>query len=283
MAETVTVVVHPSGAADRQLTVEDAMAQILDFFELLDAAGQPQDADGQKLVWVVKSASTNSPLTLQAEAQSLDPDVPADLRARQTLARYREAWSSILNERRPPPWFNDQAERIVEKILNRSMNGIGRSDIVYDNDNAREIVTPQNAKKALVYIERLRLERPDLTHDAYGSLEGTILAATTHYGKPAFQILDRPTRRKVTCVVPEHLIDAIGMQRNFAEVWLHKSVVVAGQIHYGREGLPERIHVSSVPELEFREISLRDIKDLEFTSRLSVSDYVDQFRDGKFE
>ena len=62
----VTVIVRPSAAHPDVLSVQDAMRQVLDFFDLLT----PEETDGGGLVWNLTLASTNSPLTVVGEAVS---------------------------------------------------------------------------------------------------------------------------------------------------------------------------------------------------------------------
>ena len=60
-AERASITVQASSAHPDILSVQDAMQQVLDFFELLT----PEDARETKFVWKLNIASTNSPFTVQ--------------------------------------------------------------------------------------------------------------------------------------------------------------------------------------------------------------------------
>ncbi len=92
----VRIKIRPSGSHPDILTIQDAMQQILDVFELAD---DPESG----AVWKLVSASTNTPLTLLAELTSLVPnlDITAIARERSALIKegfpvYRKAESSSL-------------------------------------------------------------------------------------------------------------------------------------------------------------------------------------------
>ena len=69
--ERVTISIVSSAGEDGPLTVDDATRQILDFFEMLSAAG---GEDGKLISWRLVSVSMRSPLSVTAEPFS---DVPA--------------------------------------------------------------------------------------------------------------------------------------------------------------------------------------------------------------
>lgn len=67
--ETVSITIYPSTAESADLTVADAMQQVLDTFELLSKAQLERTGEpSSKVVWRLDKASTNSPLTIEASA-----------------------------------------------------------------------------------------------------------------------------------------------------------------------------------------------------------------------
>ena len=87
--------------------------------------------------------------------------------------------------------------------MNRSLNGIGRTDIQVNDDPEREILTPKTAELALRAIDAIR-PTIDRSRAERGSIEGDYLDLGTHYGHPAIRLRERKSGAEVWCWVSEN-------------------------------------------------------------------------------
>lgn len=145
--ETVTIIVHPSGADSDSLTVSDAMQQVLDIFSLLSKA-EADRIGSENVVWRLESASTNSPFTVSAIAVANDPVSVVDREAQAAKRALGEGWANLLTAREKPSWVDVPAEQIVRRILARSLNGVGRTDIRFDDETADIVIDHPAALRA---------------------------------------------------------------------------------------------------------------------------------------
>lgn len=88
MSERIKIVVEAPGSHIGVLSVQDAMRQVLDIFELMDSDGNSDE----QIVWNIISANKSNPLTLEAEAVSLVPGVNVDVIARTKKNCLREEY-----------------------------------------------------------------------------------------------------------------------------------------------------------------------------------------------
>ena len=157
--ETVSITIYPSTAESADLTVADAMQQVLDAFELLSKSqlgrtGEPKS----KVIWRLEKASTNSPLTIEASASSYDPAINLDVEARQAKIAFFEGVNGLLAAKKKPDWMDKDAETTVRRLFARNLNGIGRTDFVFEEGAAPVIVDHRTAARAVNFLERLAAE-----------------------------------------------------------------------------------------------------------------------------
>jgi hypothetical protein len=261
--ETVTIVVHPSGAGADTLTVSDAMQQVLDIFDLL-ARAEAQRLGAQQVVWRLESASTSSPFTVSAVAVANDPLGVVDHEAHAAKIALEEGWAGILNAREKAAWIDRDAEPIFRRILERSLNGIGRTDIRFGDDTPPVVIDHQAALRADNYLKRIAAEAAalieDLTRTEFGSIEGDVIGITTHYRRPAFLIRDRLSDREVKCVLSDEAAPKIGAEHEWREAWSGQRVLVAGRLHFNSNGDLLKVDADEVTTITPRDVSLKDIQ-----------------------
>jgi hypothetical protein len=136
--ERITITVRASGAHPDVLTIQDAMRQVLDVFEMLGTMPGVE--------WKLVSASTNSPFLIVGEAVSLEPSVDVSVVARaqkQALAKNLRDISSGT-----PPSDPAFPTKIAKRALARNLNGVGTTEI--DLQQGEPITfTPLIAKEAI--------------------------------------------------------------------------------------------------------------------------------------
>lgn len=264
LAEKVTIRIQPSGGASVALTVEDAMQQVLDFIDMLRAADLSQG--GEKIVWRLERAQTNSPLEVTAFATGPDPSVSVAYQARQTAERLSKAIATLEYGGLVPDWMDDQATRTAERFFKRNMNGIGRTDI-WINDDEPTIIVHSSAKVAALSIERSRiedqLEQPDWTRSEMGSVEGEVLSTTSIHTKPAIVIKERLSGQKINCILSDELAEKIGPNHSWDETWEQRRFLISGELHFGSEGALKKVDALSMVEIRPTPVDLDKLRDLE--------------------
>lgn len=271
MTERMTVVVLGRDG----LTVEDAMRQVLETFEMM---GRADPGAAASIEWCLVSATTNSPLTVVAEAKSLKPGVDATQVARSQKAKFRRCVSELRSGTLPAAWRSQDDRRRAKTWLQRTNNGVAYTRIDTDpTDEPIEIT----AKDTL--LAEPALDAPQVTSkpkDQIGSVEGYLTGVDTHYHKPAIRIRERKSGASVLCIVPEEFRSQIANEASFEDVWRERRVVVRGRIHYDSSGKVREVIATKVHAVASQDVDVSQIRDPDFTSGLSAEDYLEQMRDG---
>lgn len=267
--------IRPSGAHPDILTIRDAVDQVRDIFELAEN-------DDLRVAWKLVSATTNTPLTIAAEMVAMVPDItPIELA---TLAAERtkeidEGFAALERGAIIPAWSQGRKGNALKRLLNRSLNGIGRTDVQVNDEPERKTLTPRVAEFALRAIDAAHPEI-DRSRVEVGSIEGEYLEIGTHYAHPAIKLRERKTGDEVWCWVSERDLERFSDRVRVADVWRHKRVRARGKIYYNGNGVLLRVEAQDVRLLEIAHVRFEDVRDPDFTGGLSVSEYLDRLRDG---
>ncbi len=180
--ERVTIAVRSNIGDEGTLTVQDALRQVLDFFDLLVAAQGTED--GEAVAWHFADISMRSPLTATGEPHAIKPGVPVDIIAHRGKESLKTALRSLLAGNRPPSWMDHNARAKARNIFRRNLNGVGRTDIRFDDESPVEVIVEKTARTALLVLEKTEIEEKaaevDLSRSENGSVEGDITDAPTH-------------------------------------------------------------------------------------------------------
>ncbi|MBC7668869.1 hypothetical protein [Caulobacter sp. DWR3-1-2] len=234
MAGTVTFVVDLDAAGAPPAV--DSVRQLL---ALLDGL-QDQDA---KLDWRLVSISTNSPLRAQVEAfDRQGAPVSNNEAAQAASAAFRVLDATNDNEREAVvQGLSDENRKRLRAFITpiKERGGLVRIQV---GDQPERVITGDRAQKTYNAISAVaKRRRPEL-----GSIEGQILAATTHYGSPALRVRTFLTKDEVVCVFSKEAIGLIGAEHTLAEVWNGRRVVVGGKISYDASGRPATVQAQSL-------------------------------------
>jgi hypothetical protein len=285
LGKRVTITVTPSAIEADLLTVEDAMRQVLDYFEFLSRADKAATKDSKPIVWKLIRATTNSPYTVQAEAFSDDPMYIPDSQAEKAMIYAGDAVNAILEKERLPIWLenDNKSEEIIRGILKRNMNGIGRTDIIHDNVEPI-LISHRTANAGINHLEMIALakkaEQRDYTHTAFGSVEGVIYKVDTFRGKPSFMIKERLNGKETRCTINKSREEAIGTQHNLQEVWQNKRALIVGKISYKENGDIGIIEAEDISIIEPKSIPAESLYDKDFCNGLSPTEYLNKLREG---
>jgi hypothetical protein len=279
MAERMTVVVKPV-EEKTNLTVEDAMRQVLDVFELLNVT--PSES-GQEVVWRLIEAKTSSPpFTVIAEAAAkpgvdVDPQI-IDRAAREKKARLTREFQSFKNGQLPEAWEEFRAQRVASDLLDRLRHGV-IVEMRGGPDEPSTILTSEDSKMAEKVLE-LPVAHVGRMKDQMGTIEGTLVEVSTWWSKPALIISERKSGVKITCVINAEQSAEIARAGTFEDVWQHRRIAVRGLIRYGKSGNITRIDATSVIRKEHVDVPDERIKDKDFTDGLNAVDYLSRLREG---
>ncbi len=281
MTERVTIVIEPSAEHGDSLTVEDAMRQVLDFIEVVSAAAS--DDVRSKLNWRLAEASTNSPFTATAEAFSSDPEWPnIDLYARDAKARVHAAFEVVGQTGVVPSWLEQKGASQFKGLLKRNLNGIGRTTYKL-NDDAPIVVVERRARSTLDKMELVATERkvatPDFSGDEFGSVEGNVTKAITHYGKPAIRIRDRLSGKEIVCVLPPAIASRIGKDHAWDEVWSGERVLVTGRVKRSSDGTISVVTAEDITTITSKPIVLEELVDKNISAGMSPAEYISELWD----
>lgn len=275
---TVRLIIYPSGTDGDTLTVSDAMQQVLDHFTLLARAEARDPATNAKVVWRLERATTNSPFTIEATAVSSNPEVSVARQAFQARRTLANDLARLYRGEAKPEWFDDVAEGAVRRIIERSLNEIGRTDFVADVDSPPIVLDQRTARRAQGYLDIIKAkeiaEAEDHSRKEYGAVEGQLDSLRPFNNKPAIMLRERLSGRVVPCVLSRDLAQSIGQQHQWIEVWSNRRVTVSGLCHYDKDGLLRRIDAQEVDRHTPRDVPISDIRDPNFSRGLTPQQHL---------
>jgi hypothetical protein len=274
--ERVTISIISAAGEDAPLTVDDATRQILDFFEMLTAAG---GEEGKLISWQLVSVSMQSPLSVTAEPFSDVPGTPGNEIARREKASLAASLEELTTRRRVPTSMPRPARQRAKSFFERNTKRIGRTDIKFDEHSPPLIIQERTALAATSALEAAAADEAappslDLTRTEVGSVEGYVIEAARFYGRPAARIRERITGAEVVCIMSDELAERIGPEHNWRDVWQGRRVLVSGEISYRHDGTIVRIRASDMVTVDAPQLDYSDIADPNFTGGLSPADYL---------
>lgn len=284
MSERLTIKIEPSAGHGGQLSVEDAMRQVLDFIEVVAAAAN--DDARQKFEWMLVSASTNSPFTAEAEAVSINPDWPVvDDYARLAKSRFNGAVRSAQETGEVPDWMPSSVYTKFQRLFERNLNGIGKTTYSLFADVPPIVIVERHARSALENMHSvansLRSDPKDLSGEELGSIDCVVLEAMTHYGKPALRVRDRLTDEKVICVFDETAADEVGGSHSWDAIWSGQRVIVSGLVKRNKFGIVTHVEAEDLRDVPTSSVRLSELADASFTGGKSPQSYLDEVWNGQ--
>lgn len=282
-AERVTITVRSNIGDEATLTVQDALQQVLDFFDLLMSA-QGTD-DGNAVAWHLADISMHSPLTATGEPHAVRPGVPVEMIARRGKDSVKSALQRLTAGDLPPSWMSHEARAKARNLLKRNTNGVGRTDINFDDESPVEIIVEKTARVGLLALEKADLEEQvaqlDLSRKENGSVEGELIEATTYRGAPAVRIRERLTKGDVACTLSRELADRVGHLHNWQEVWAGKRVLVIGEITYNKNGEIGHILATDIENIDPIPLRFEDFANPRFTGGRTIDDHLAELWSGE--
>ena len=282
MNENIKITITPPSGAFDSLIINDAMKQISDFFDLLEAIAQSIE-NKKTIAWHLKNITINSPLTIEAQPFASDPAINMEHHLIAVKERFQDGMSALTENKELPDWIKNN-DTHLKKILNRNLNGIGRTDIDLGNGLETIVINNELADNIIKNLEKRKSsQEKKFSHKCFGSIEGSIASVNKHYGKPCFYLFSRQENHEIRCMVSDNIAEEIGHGHSINEVWANSRVIVEGMVHYDSNGKANEIQVVNISTITNKDISLDDIYDPDFTHGLSTKDYQERLREGTLD
>lgn len=269
MTERLTITIVPPDGGAGELSVEDAMSQVLDTIRLLNIGATHTS-------WRLVSASTNSPLTIVAEAEN---EVIGSYQKR----AFAESMQELASGKFPEAWRRPELEEIAVGLLSRTRS---TSSVKVDIGKgvAPILIGAGDGIDLNVFADTFLLPAPQISRNTktqVGSIDGTLLQVTTYYSKPAIRLRERKTNREIICVIPPHLVEAFSGTASVRDVWAHRRLTVRGRIVYGAYGSIQRVDATGLTISDAPPGALPPLHDPDFTGGMSAAEYLERFRAGE--
>ena len=281
--ERLTITIRPSPSEESLLRVEDAMAQVLDLIRFHKAAEQGVGAatPGQAFEWRLEQASTESPFTVVAIAEPVDPTADVTKSVQMVKLAVRGGLRALMRGD-TPSWMGPEAFSVARSLFSRTQNGVSATRIEY---GPKEVVSidraqAETALKAISAISALALDAEIPDRWAQGEIQGLMVAVGWYAGRNAIQIRTSQYG-PVWCPISEEQSKQWGGEHRIREVWEGKVLGVSGRLFY-RSGKLSRIEVDDIREIgPARPIDLDAIVDPGFTAGLDPAEYLRQLHEGE--
>ena len=281
MSKSYIFMVQPSGGETRPLTVDDAMHQVLDLVDWLCASAKASETDGSYR-WVLKKATTNTPLTIEIEPETTVPDFIPEKQADEDFERAVIGLREIIDDGGIPRWLDKTGLDVGKRLLRRNMSGVGLTKVYRAGEEVAAVhITPATSERAL---ESIRLYEAPVCgelpqHQSYGECVGCFQSTGDYHRRPAFWIKVK-NGEVITCRLTPETAHSIGGERTLDEVWEGRLVRVIGVKHYDGVGDVRFVEVESVEDLEITRAALESVVDPDFTGGQSARDYIEKLREG---
>jgi hypothetical protein len=281
MANRIVIKITPPPVGDGLLRVSDAMLQVIDALKLFDEAETALGENRRVFEWRLERASTASPFTVTALAEPIDPNVEISTRVKKLKSEVSQGLRSVIRGERVPDWMNLQPASPVQNFFHRNINGIGTTEIDFEDDDVLLINRAAADVGASVIEARTAIDVFDLPErEAFGEVEGVMVAAGRYRNQPAVQIRSE-LYGFVWCTLSRDVIEKFGTQHAMREVWEGKSLGVQGRLSYALGGKLAKIAVTDIREMPaVPPVDLDSVLDPNFTSGLSPIDYLNQLHEG---
>jgi len=280
MTKSVSITVHPSDLSGEYLTVSDALHQVLDMISALEGI-EASDSGERRIIWRLTEAHTNSPpFTVTAEAFPSDPQVSIELEASRVTQLYGVAISAVLDGSKPD-WLESEPGKALKRALKRNLAGVGHTDIVIGDDEPI-IIVPTTARKGVEVLEADDDQPDDLQRTEYGTIECQVIGLTKYYNSPALIVVERLSREKIWCVLTRQLATELGPEHQWSEAWSGQGLRVGGKLTYAQDGKLKRINASFYELVEWADVRLTDLKEIDITQGRSVQAHLDEFWGERF-
>jgi len=182
------------------------------------------------------------------------------------------------------PWMTQGSLAVATCIFARNRNGIGETDIDFDQGNVVSIRREQADAgiRAIESINVMMLDQDIPARQSFGEIEGVMVAVGRYRNRPAIQIRTE-LYGFVWCSLQKSLIDQFGSEHAMSEVWEGKTIGVQGRVNYAIGGRK----ITFIEAFDIREIAavppldLESVLDPNFTAGMDPHEYLEKLHEGQ--
>ncbi|HLH11569.1 MAG TPA: hypothetical protein VKV77_06800 [Methylovirgula sp.] len=281
--DRIVITIHPAPSDEGLLSVADAMQQVLDSMKLFEDAQSSLGNPRESFAWKLERASANSPFTVVAIAQPLNPTVDISSAVRRVKAEVSEGLRNLITHGSTSPWMTQDSLSAARSLFARNRNGIGETAIDFEDGEVLSIDRTQAAAgiQAIAGINVMVLDQDLPARQSFGEIEGVMVAAGRYRNRAAIQIKNE-LYGFVWCALSKSLIARFGSEHSMAEIWEGKTVGVQGRLSYANGG-----KLTFIDALDLREISaaprvdLSSTLDPNFTAGMDPHEYLEKLHEGQ--
>lgn len=215
-------------------TVEDLMAQILDFVGILKGVEDALADDGKReIVWRITDVTRNSPLSFEITPFPKTYGMNVDRRAAQVVASAAQGMQALTAGESRPAFFSDTLVEKVEHLHERVTNGLASTTVDFsDYPEAPTVeISKPTAARQISAIKAYRAPRA-VPHKELGSVEGTISRVELDAReRPVIWLKTRLDGQSVKCSANDDALARIG-HYEVGEVLKGLRIMVFGLVTY---------------------------------------------------
>jgi len=274
--KSVQISISPKKSGLGMLTIEDAMEQVWDFFDLLS------DENNQHVKWILEHAQFNSPLVITAKPIDIQTNKLANEAIDPTVRDIVSAITNLSSSQPHPVNLSDRKLEKITQLLERNTNGIERTECDFGNGIEPVVIDQSFAEAGLKLLTRTSdLDNLLTTFSVrgYGSIDGSLIQLGTHYKKPAIQVKEFNTGNNIWCQVDRHTIARLNNKLRVKDFWEHREVRVQGMLNYDDIGKLTHIIDGRVSYLNRRQVPLDELHDPDFSEGHPSEEYLRRLRE----
>lgn len=281
---SIVVTVKPSSTEhEGRLTVQDALEQVLSFLRVADETAATLAQPNEAFVWYLQSASTNSPLTIVAIAEPVNPSIDVTSAVAAVKKATAKTFRDVKRGEPPPAWLGPSGADALREFFSRNANGIGATLLDFRDGDTVEIKTAEAEQvlDRIVLREVVPWKEGIPGRSAHGEIEGRLVAVGRWRSKPALY-LRTALYGDVWCVLAPHLVEQWGDETKVSSIWGGKRLTVFGRLVYWKGGRLSRVEAENVRErYSVPGIDIETVLDSDFTAGLDPVEYLDRLHEGK--
>jgi len=281
MSRRIKLSIRARGSTDSP-TVEDLLAQLRDYFAILEGVEEAVAEDGRRAIeWRIVGASMNTPITFEAAAFPKDFAVNIDNRAEIVMRQTAIGLDALRRGGERPSYFTEKVLQRAEGMFERVTNGLAETMIDHGAELPALDITTTVAREAVANTRSV-LTPKAAPYRELGSIEGNVQSIERDgFGRRIMHVRHRLTGDSIKCTVSGEAEKELESHQ-IKEIWRFRRVQVYGMLHYKGLGNLKEVEAIRVRFLKDRSElpTVDDILDHDFTSGMRSEDYLAKLRNG---
>ncbi len=263
------------------MRVDDALEQILSFLRIAEEAKTSLGRPHENFDWFLLQASTNTPFTLIAVAEPVNPTVDVTAHVLAVKDATATAFRRVAEGAPAPGWVTPDGIAELRHFFRRNANGVGVTLVDFQDDGPPLEIDQAAALRALPPLEvPFELVEDIPARTAHGEIDGRLVAVGRYRNRPALNLRTN-LYGDVYCVLAPHLVDKWGDEQRVSSIWKGKRLIVYGRLVYWKGGKLARVEADNIRERETPRVDIETVLDPDFTAGVDPVEYLDRLHEGK--